>query len=123
MQFMMMVKSKETQQMPPKELMDEIGKLAQKAAEEGRMVLTGGLLPTAMSSKVRIDSGKLATIDGPFTETKEVVGGFAIFNFDSKKDAVESAVTFMELHRKYWPGWDGECEVRQLYGPDDFPCK
>jgi hypothetical protein len=123
MQFMMMVKSKETQQMPPKELMDEIGRLAQKAVEEGRMVLTGGLLPTAMSSKVRIDSGKLSTIDGPFTETKEVVGGFAIFNFESKKDAVESAVTFMELHRKYWPGWDGECEVRQLYGPDDFPCK
>ena len=123
MQFMMMVKSKETQQMPPKELMDEISKLAQKAVEEGRMVLTGGLLPTAMSSKVRIDRGKLSTIDGPFTETKEVVGGFAIFDFDSKAQAVDSAVKFMELHRKYWPGWDGECEVRQLYGPDDFPCK
>ena len=108
--------------MPPKELMDAIGKLAEKAVQEGRMVLSGGLLPTARCSKVRIQRGELATVDGPFTEAKEVVGGFAIFKFDSKKDAVDSAVTFMELHRKHWPGWDGECEVRQMYGPDDFPC-
>jgi hypothetical protein len=121
MQFMMMVKSKENQGMPPQGLMDAMSKLVEKAVQEGRMVFSGGLMPTAMCSKVRIEGGKISTIDGPFTEAKEVVGGFAIMNYDSKKDAVEAAVKFIELHRQHWPGWKGESEVRQMYGPDDMP--
>jgi hypothetical protein len=58
--------------------------------------------------------------DGPFTETKEVVGGYAQFELKSKREAVESAVRFMELHKKHWPGWEGETEVRQMFGPEDF---
>jgi hypothetical protein len=120
MRFMMMVKHAEKfSGPPPKELMDEIGKLTQKAA--GAMVATGGLAPTSMSTRVRISSGKLSTIDGPFTEAKEVVGGYAIMDFNSKQEAIEATVAFMELHRKYWPGWEGETEVRQIFGPEDFP--
>ena len=62
-------------------------------------------------------------IDGPFSETKEVVGGFAIFELPSREVAVDSARQFMELHRKHWPGWEGETEVRQIFGPEDFPPK
>ena len=58
--------------------------------------------------------------DGPFTETHEVIGGFAQFELKSKEAAVESAVRFMELHKKHWPGWEGETEVRQMFGPEDF---
>jgi hypothetical protein len=121
MRFMMLVKSAETSGPPPKELMDAIGKLAAEAIKTGAMIESGGLAPTAMSTRVRLSRGKIAAIDGPFTEAKEVVGGFAVFEFKSKKEAVESAVQFMELHKQYWPGWEGETEVRQVFGPEDFP--
>jgi hypothetical protein len=121
MRFMMLVKHAENQGPPPKELMEAIGKLAEEAAKAGNMIVSGGLAPTAASTCVRVSRGQLASIDGPFTEAKEVVGGFAIFELPSKKVAIESAVQFMEIHRIHWPGWEGETEVRQLYGPDEFP--
>jgi len=62
-------------------------------------------------------------IDGPFTEAKEIIGGYAQFELKSKEEAIEGAVQFMELHKKHWPGWEGETEVRQMFGPDDFGCK
>ena len=123
MRFMMMVKHAEKHSgPPPKELMDAIAKLTAEDAKGGKaMIASGGLAPTAMSTSVRISRGQIAKIDGPFTEAKEVVGGFAIIDFDSKKEAIESAVRFMDLHIKHWPGWEGETEVRQIFGPEDFP--
>jgi hypothetical protein len=121
MRFMMLVKSAENSGPPPKSLMDAIGKLAEEATRAGLMLLTGGLAPTAMSTRVRLSQGKLTTTDGPFAESKEVIGGFAVFEFKSKEEAIESAVNFMELHRQHWPGWDGETEIRQIFGPEDFP--
>ncbi len=123
MQFMMLVKSAENSGPPPQSLMDAIANLAEEAVRAGRMIMSGGLAPTAMSSRVRISQGQLITTDGPFTEAKEVVGGFAMFEFASKEEAVQSAVNFMELHRQHWPGWDGETEIRQMFGPDDFPTR
>ena len=52
-------------------------------------------------------------------ETKEVIGGFAIFELKSKEAAIESTLHFMELHKQYWPGWEGETEIRQIFGPED----
>jgi hypothetical protein len=121
MRFMMLVKSAENSGSPPKALMDAIGKVAEEATKAGRMLQSGGLAPTAMSSRVRLSRGKLTTIDGPFTESKEVVGGFAVFEFNSREEAIESALSFMELHRQHWPDWDGETEVRQIFGPEEFP--
>jgi hypothetical protein len=97
--------------------------MAEEATKAGLMLQSGGLAPTAMSSRVRLSRGKLTTIDGPFAESKEVVGGFAVFEFKSKEEAIESAVNFMELHKQHWPGWDGETEVRQIFGPEDYPPK
>lgn len=123
MRFMMLVKHAENYGQPPKELMDAIGKLSEEAVKAGTMVQAGGLAPTAMSTRVRVARGQVTATDGPFTEAKEVVGGFAIFDLKSKKEAIEGAERFMELHRKHWPGWEGETEVRQIFGPDDFPPK
>jgi hypothetical protein len=123
MRFMMIVKSAERSGFPPKELMDAIDKLSKDASKVGTMIGGGGLGPTALGARVRLSGGQVAVIDGPFTEAKEVIGGYAQFELKSKEEAVQSAVTFMELHKKYWPGWEGETEVRQMYGPDDFPCK
>ena len=120
MRFMMLVKSAENFGPPPPALMEAIGKLAQEAAKEGRMIDSGGLAPTAMSTRVRVSKGQLSVIDGPFTEAKEVVGGFAQFEFKSKEEAIESAKRFMELHRQYWPGWEGETEIRQEFTEEEF---
>jgi len=119
MRFMMLVKSDENAGPPPKELMDAITKLCEDEAKAGRMLDAGGLAPTAMSTRVRLSRGQVTLLDGPFTETKEVIGGYAQFEFKSKEEAVESAVHFMELHKKHWPGWEGESEVRQIFGPHD----
>ena len=82
--------------------------------------IIGGLGPTALGVRVRLSGGKVTVTDGPFTEAKEVVGGYAQFELKSKEEAVESAVRFMELHKKHWPGWEGETEVRQMFGPEDL---
>jgi len=120
MRFMMLVKSAENGAAPPHELMEAIAKLSEQETKEGKLVASGGLTPTAMSSRVRLSSGKLVLLDGPFTETKEVVGGYAVMEFHSREAAVQSAVEFMELHKKHWPGWEGETEVRQILGSDDY---
>ena len=120
MRFMMMVKSAENSGPPPKELMEAIARMSEEGAKQGHMVASGGLGPTAASTRVRVSHGGLHVIDGPFTETKEVVGGYAIMEFPTKEAAVDSAKQFMELHRKYWPSWEGETEIRQMFGPEDY---
>jgi hypothetical protein len=120
MRFMMLVKCAESSDPPPKELMDAIAKLGEEASKEGSMIESGGLAPSAMSTRVRLSQGKITAIDGPFAETKELVGGYAVFEFKSKQEALESAMRFMELHRKYWPGWEGETEIRQIFTQQDY---
>jgi hypothetical protein len=115
MRFMMIVKSPENAGPPPQALMDAIAKLGEEAARAGTLVETGGLFPTAMGARVRLSKGQLTVTDGPFTEAKEVVGGYAVHELKSKDEAIEAAVRFMELHQKHWPGWEGETEVRQIF--------
>jgi len=123
MQFMMIVKSAERSGRPPQALMDAIDKLGQEAVKAGTMVASGGLAPTAMSTRIRLSQGQVTKIDGPFTEAKEVIGGYAVFELKSKEEAIEGALRFMELHKKHWPGWEGETEIRQIFGPEEFAPK
>jgi hypothetical protein len=123
MRFMMIVKHAEKQGPPPKELMEAIGKLSEEAVKTGTMLGNGGLAPTAQGARVRLSGGQISVIDGPFSEAKEIIGGYAQFELKSRQEAIDGAVQFMELHKKYWPGWEGETEVRQMFGPEDFPCK
>ena len=120
MRYMMIVKHREGQGNPPAELMQAIQKLGEEATRAGTMLGTGGLGSTALGARVRVSGGKVNVLDGPFTEAKEIIGGYAQFELPSKEAAIESAVKFMELHKKYWPGWEGETEVRQMFGPEDF---
>jgi hypothetical protein len=124
MRFMMLVKHAEKNSgPPPKELMDAMAKLTEEAVKAGTIRDSGGLAPTAASTRVRLSGGQVTAIDGPFTEAKEIVGGYAVFDLKSKQEAIEGAMRFMELHKKYWPGWEGETEIRQVFGPEDFPPK
>jgi hypothetical protein len=121
MKFMIMVKGPELTAPPPKALFDAIGRLDAEAKKAGVIVTTGGLLPTAMGARVRVAGGKVSATDGPFTETKEVVGGFAVYDLQSKQEAIEWTKRFMDLHKEHWPGWEGEAEIRQMMDvPPDF---
>jgi hypothetical protein len=117
--YMMLLKSGEDQGPPPAELMGEIGKLGEEAVKAGVLLDTGGLMPTAMSTRVRLSAGEITVHDGPFTEAKEVVISYALYDLASKDEAIEWASRFLRVH-KAWPGWEGESEIRQVFGPEDF---
>jgi hypothetical protein len=117
MRFMTIVKGSENAGTPPQALFDAIDQLMAAQAKSGVFVSAGGLKPSAQGARVRITRGKVRTTDGPFTEAKEVIGGFAILNAASKDEAIAQAKQFMELHIRHWPEWEGECEVREMEGP------
>lgn len=102
---------------PPAALMEAMGKFVQKSLQEGALVDTGGLLPSKDGTRVRLARGKITVTDGPFTESKEVIGGYAILNVASKAEALRIATEFMELHRQYWPEFEGESEMRPMFEP------
>jgi hypothetical protein len=106
---------------PPAALMEAMGKFVQKSLKEGSLFDTGGLLPSKDGALVRLANGKITVMDGPFTETKEVIGGWAIINAVSKAEAVRIATEFMDLHRKHWPEFVGESEVRPMFDPGMGP--
>ena len=99
---------------PPAALMEAMGKFVEKSTKDGSLVDTGGLAPSQAGFRMRLANGKLTTTDGPFVESKEVIGGWAILQADSKAEIVRVTTEFMELHRKHWPGFEGECEVRPI---------
>jgi hypothetical protein len=106
---------------PPPALMDAMGKFVETSLKDGTLVDTGGLLPSKDGARVRLANGKITVTDGPFTESKEVIGGWAILQADSKTEAIRIATEFMELHRKHWPEFAGECEVRPMFDPGMGP--
>ncbi|MGV1789449.1 hypothetical protein GR212_10115 [Rhizobium lusitanum] len=116
MRFMSIVLAKDFM-LPTPELAEAIHKIADREIKAGRMIDTAGLLPLATGARVSIKDGKLSVVDGPFVEAKEVVGGYAIFELQTKEEAVALAVEFMQLHKDFMPGWEGTCEVRAFYEP------
>jgi hypothetical protein len=121
MRFMTLVRGPENFGPPPAGLLEAINKLGEEALAAGVMVDTGGLAPSATGAKVRYSKGKVSVTDGPFSETKELIGGYAVYDVESREEALKWTVRFMELHKDYWPEWEGETELRQIFGPDDFP--
>jgi hypothetical protein len=113
MRFMTIVKGREGC-VPSPELIDRIMQLGEDAAKQGKMVGMGGLGPTALGARARLaKNGKITVTDGPFTEAKEVIGGFAIYDVASKKEALEWTRRFLEAHVGLWDE-ELEVEVRQM---------
>lgn len=106
---------------PPQALMEAMGKFIERLAREGKFVDGGGLLPSKDGVRMRIAKGKLTVIDGPFTETKEVVGGYAILETGTREEALRIQTEFMELHGRYWPEFEGESELRPMFAPGEGP--
>ena len=116
MRYMMFIKMNEDYRKtpPPAALMEAMGQFVGKAMNSGVLVDTGGLQPSSAGSRIRLKDGKMTVMDGPFTESKEVVGGYAIVEAATKREAMDMAMEFMELHRLHWPGFDGESEIRPM---------
>jgi hypothetical protein len=94
--------------------MEAMGSFVEESFKNGTLVDTGGLLPSKDGLRVRLANGRITVTDGPFTESKEVIGGWAILQADSREEVVRVATEFMELHRKHWPEFEGESEVRPI---------
>jgi hypothetical protein len=123
MKFLTFIRHSESYraQPPPAALMEAMGKFVKKSLAEGTLVDTGGLLPSKDGARVRLHKGEILVSDGPFTETKEIIGGWAILNVPTKADAIRVAMEFMDLHRKHWPEFEGESEVRPMFDPGMGP--
>lgn len=117
MRFMYIVTSPQPNRGPTPAMMEAMQKLADREIKAGRMLDNGGLMPVQMGAQVRIADGKLGVIDGPFVETKEMIGGYAVFELRDKEEAVAMAREFMQLHLDHMPGWEGTCEVRPFVTP------
>jgi hypothetical protein len=116
MRFMFIVKSVHAGPPPPK-LVEAMHQLADREIKAGRMRDNGGLTPLAAGAQVRVTNGQLSVLDGPFIESKEVIGGYAVFELNGKDEALAAAKEFMQLHKDLFPGWEGTCELRAFAAP------
>jgi hypothetical protein len=109
MKFLSIYKTAERNAPPSPAEMERMGKLIEEGFKSGYLVATEGCLPSEFGARVRRSSGKVTATDGPFTEAKELVGGFAIIQAGTKEEAIQRAKDFLEI------AGDGECELRQIY--------
>jgi hypothetical protein len=109
MRFLSIYKSPERNTPPTQQEMETMGRLIEEGMRKGWLLGTEGCLPSALGARVRLADGNFSVTDGPFTESKELVGGFAILQADSKQQAIELARDFLRVVGQ------GECELRQLY--------
>jgi hypothetical protein len=115
MKFLCLYKPSKPEGTPPTQReMDEMGKLIEEGMKSGSLLATEGCLPSAKGARVRLSGGKYTVTDGPFTESKELVAGFALIQAKSKEDAIEQTKNFLKV------AGDGETEIRQIFDSADF---
>lgn len=116
MRFLSIYRTVERDTPPSLEHVTKMGKLIEESMKAGVLLATEGCLPSALGARVRLSDGKISVTDGPFTETKEVIGGFALLQANSKAEAIELTRKFLEV------AGDGECEIRQIFtAPEAAP--
>jgi len=118
MRFMVQVradKNTEAGVMPSEKMLADMGKYNDELMKAGVLLAGEGLHPSSKGARVKFSGGKQTVTDGPFSEAKEVVGGYAVLEVNSRDEALEAAQSFMRLHQQHWPGWEGECEIRQVW--------
>lgn len=118
MRCLMLIKHPESDRdkTPPAGLYEAMGKFVEQGLKSGVLIDTNGLKPSRDGKRVRQSGGKITVLDGPFTEAKEVVGGYAMVEVKDFAHAMEVANQFMQIHLTYWPEFEGECEVRPVQG-------
>ena len=114
MRYMMFIKHTEDcrgKTIPPG-LIEAMGEFIGDYSKQGKFIDGAGLKSSHEGKRVQLRNGQLSVIDGPFTETKELVGGYAIMELESDAEALDVTRKFMDLHRVHWPEFEGECELR-----------
>jgi len=107
---------------PPAEMFTAMDAVIKEIDASLTLVDTNGLQPSGVAGTRIVSTGGRSTVlDGPFTESRELVGGYAIVEVDTYQQAVDASRKIIEVHEKYWPSWEGEAEVRQIMGPDEVP--
>lgn len=123
MRYMMFIKHEgdyDPGQVPPS-LYAAMGAFVEEYVKNGMFIDGAGLQPLTKATRVRLKAGKITVSDGPFSESKEVVGGYSLIEAKTHAEAVALATRFMELHQAHWPGFSGESEVRPLEEMGDGP--
>jgi len=121
MRYLSTVKMAEDVGTPPQALVEAMGAEMGEAFANGWIVDAGGLYPLSQSTEFRLSAGSITTTDGPFTEAKEVAGGYAIIQADSDEQARALARRVVEIHLENWPGWEGSVELRRIAEPEEGP--
>ena len=119
MKFLSVYRTKERNTPPTQEEMERMGKLIEEGMKSGRLLGVEGCMPSATGARIRQNNGTVVVTDGPFTESKEVIGGLAIIQASSKAEAIEYVREFLRI---VGGGEDGECELRQLFEAGNSPC-
>lgn len=123
MKFMLMTKlGNENAPAPPPELYAALGEFTARMMKTGKLVSTGGLMPTSMGAKMHLAGGKITVTDGPFAEAKECIGGYAVVDVSSKEEAIEMAREFVQIHADIMgPAYEMNSEIRRMYEPGASP--
>jgi hypothetical protein len=108
---------------PTPALLEAMHKMAAREIAAGRMLDDGGLMPVSMGARITCARGKVAVIDGPFAETKEVIAGFAVFEVATREEGLALGAEFMQLHADHMPGWEGVMEMREIAGSQTRPVR
>ncbi|HEY4305552.1 MAG TPA: YciI family protein [Gemmatimonadaceae bacterium] len=114
MKYMMLIKHTDDYRgiKPPQALMDAMGEFVGEYIKKGKFLEGAGLKASHRGKRIRLHNGDLTVIDGPFAETKELVGGFAIMDLENDEEALVVGTRFMEMHQLHWPEFEGESEIR-----------
>lgn len=122
MRVLTTIKMSEQVGAPPEALYGAMDETIKEIDAGLTLIDTNGLLPSGVvGTRLVSTGGRTTVIDGPFTESREIVGGYAIVEVDTFAQAVEATRKIIAVHEKHWPGWEGEAEVRQIMGPEDQP--
>lgn len=121
MRVLMLLKMAEDVGAPPAELFPAMDATIKEIDASLTLIDTNGLLPSRDGVRIRGDHGRITVLDGPFTEAKELVGGYAMVEVDTFEQAVEASRKIVAVHTDHWPTWVGEAEVRQVMGAHQVP--
>ncbi len=119
MRYLILLRGTQPGEPPPPALMEAIMRLGEEATAAGALLDTAGLAPSIAGARVQLSGGHLSVVDGPFAEAKEFIS-YALYQVRSKEEAVEWASRFLRLHQELCPGWDGDADVLEVFGPEDF---
>jgi hypothetical protein len=115
MKFMVIVKAStesESGALPSEEMLAEMGKYNEQLVKAGVMLAGEGLHPSSKGARINYDGNKRTVVDGPFSETKELIAGFWLLELSSREEAIEWL--------KRAPFQDGQVEIRQVFSTEDF---